>query len=279
MLNKISQQITKINFFIILLSTAILFSSCGFSFSKIELKRGKEAEKEKDYNKAIEQYYRFIKRYPKDNDSFYAGKRLYQIAKIEKKDFVLAEKVLNYLLINSQKEEQRNWAQFELGDLYFHKNNEYLKAIDAFSKYSLVSKEPKKKLRSKINIAKSYFYLNKVYQAGAEIDEILKTTNLDGDLIFEAKLLKANIFTSNKDNKNAIPILEELIKKYPEQAEKEQVAFSLSLSFEEDKQFEAAIKVLKDILASHPNPSFIQSKIVRLEFLKKQQPGARGKVK
>lgn len=64
---------------------------------------------------------------------------------------------------------------------------------------------------------------------------------------------------------------------FPERSAKENIGLTLSVCYEELKDFKSAIDLLEKIKSQHPMPEYIDIRIKRLQDRLKNQPGARGR--
>lgn len=254
------------------------FVGCGFSTSDWELTKAKEAEEKKQYNEAIQFYYKYLRKNLDSQKSIEPALKIYQIAKINSLDSTLIEKSLKHVILRSNDQEIRMKAQFDLAEYYFSRLNNYEMAINHFNKYLFLSNKPENQNLARLKVAKSYFYLNNFYQATVELEEILKSKP-SKTLKFDAQLLMANVLQSEKKYSEAIGVYESILTDFPARAEKELIFMNLAFVLEDNKDFDEAIEVLKKYREKHKDPAYIESKIKKIEFLISQQPGARGRVK
>ena len=138
--------------------------------------------------------------------------------------------------------------------------------------------DPREKIEYKMKLARAYYYQNNFAQAENEADEFL-ATNPSSDLKFDMVFLKGNISLAKKDLPAAVIIFKSLLQEFPERAIKDNVGLTLSVCYEEMKDFKSAIETLEKLKESHPMPEYIDIRIKRLQERLKNQPGARGKVR
>ena len=113
-------------------------------------------------------------------------------------------------------------------------------------------------------------------QAENEVDEFLSKT-LSADLQFDMYLLKGNINLAQKNLMKAVDIFKKMLTDFPERSAKENIGLTLSVCYEELKDYKSAIEILEKLKASHPLPEYIDIRIHRLNDRLKNQPGARGR--
>lgn len=259
-----------------LLPTVLL--SCGFSTSSWELSKAEKAEKNEEYQLAIQYYYKHLRKTSDTQESIYPAQKIFQLSSLHLIDTDLIEKSLKHIIIRSDDQNIRMDAQFKLANHYFDQINDYESAISNFNKFLALSNKHAEKNIARLKIAKSYFYLNNFYQSQVEIDDILKSEP-EEDLKFDAKLLLASVLQSEKKYPKAVQQYEELLKEFPVRSEKDQIYMNLSLALEDNKDFGRAIDILKKYKQKHKKPAYIEEKIKKIQFLMSQQPGARGRVK
>lgn len=270
------KQLTKILIIFFLIPTVL--TSCGFSTSSWELSKAEEAEEEKDYAKAIQYYYKFLRKKSDSQESIKPAQRIYHLASIHMIDTDLIEKSLKHIILRSTNQSVRMDSQYKLANHYFDRINDYESSINHFNKYIALSKKAAEKNVARLKIAKSYFYLNNFYQAQVEIKDILDNEP-EEDLKFDSKLLLASVLQSEKKYGPAVDQYKELLRDFPVRAEKDQIYMNLSLALEDNKEFKEAIEILLNFKAKHKNQNYINGKIKKIRFLMSQQPGARGRVK
>ena len=254
------------------------FLACGFSSENWELEKAQNLEEEKDFDGAIGFYYRYLRKNLENQKSVEAAQKIYQIAKLHSTDKSLVPKVLNHIILRSDKEFERIEARENLANYYFQSLGDHELAIAQLNRYLVLEKSEEKKNLARLKIAKSYFYLNNFYQANVELEEIISTTK-DDALKFDSLNLRANVFQSEEKPAKAIETYEKIISEFPIRAEKEQVFLALSLALEDNKEYKKALETLKLYRDKAKNPEFIDQKIESLNFTISQQPGARGRVK
>lgn len=258
----------------------MLLGACSFSSVNLELKRGERAEGKQNYKAAVEHYKRVIQREPKSDLALYASKKVANISVIHLANFQDAIFAYNNIITFSPVADDRRRAVEQLAKLYYEKLNNYEFAIVEFQRYLALISDEVKAAEIRFLIARSYFHLNRMFQANAELDEILKLKDHPSeevkDFIFKATTLKASIFHAEKKYDEAIELFGQIIKDYPQKAEEEKVWLNLSICYEDTKRFADAIALLKTVKASEAEKTFIEQKIIRLKERMMQEPGARG---
>ena len=124
-------------------------------------------------------------------------------------------------------------------------------------------------------VAKSYFYLNKFFQARTEVESLL-TQELDEDWKYQLLLFKGNILQAQKDLPEALKTYQKVLQEFPERSQKDKVALTVAVCYEEMSEFEKAIEVLAALRTSYEEPEFLDLRIKRLTQRKENMPGAKG---
>ncbi|MCB0347986.1 MAG: tetratricopeptide repeat protein [Bdellovibrionales bacterium] len=258
----------------------LLLVACSFSSIDLELKRGEEAEEKQDYKSAVEHYKRVIKREPKSDIALYSSKKVANISVIYLENFQDAIFAFNNIILFSSNIDDRRKAIEQLAKLYYEKLNNYEFAIVEFQRYLAMITDESKILEIRFLIAKSYFYLNRMFQANAELDEILKLKAKDTkevqDYVFKATTLKASILHAQKKYEDAIEMFSQIIEDYPKQALDEKIWLNLLICLEDTKRFTEAIELLEKVEVTGTEKTFVEQKIVRLRERMKLEPGAKG---
>ena len=132
------------------------------------------------------------------------------------------------------------------------------------------------KTEYKMKLARAYYYQNNFSQAENEVDEFL-TKEISVDLQFDMYLLKGNINLAEKNLTKAAEIFKKMLIDFPDRSAKENIGLTLSVCYEEMKDFKSAIATLENVKSHHPMPEYIDIRINRLTDRLKNQPGARGR--
>ncbi len=258
----------------------LLLAACSFSSVDLELKRGEEAEEKQNYIVAVEHYKRVIKREPKSNIALYSSKKVANISIIYLENFQDAIFAFNNIIHFSPSLDDRRKAIEQLAKLYYEKLNNYEFAIVEFQRYLSMITEESKVLEIRFLIAKSYFYLNRMFQANAELDEILKLKSKNTpeiqDYVFQATTLKASILHAEKKYEEAIEMFNKIIEDYPKLAQDEKIWLNLLICLEDTKRFSEAIELLERVDVTGTEKTFVEQKILRLKERMKLEPGAKG---
>ncbi len=207
-----------------------------------------------------------------------AAREAARLSFFEIKDYYKAVEYYQKIVLNSPDANERMNAQKQIVAIYFDHLTDYQKAVLEINKMVSMLTDAKDRNEYKIRLARAYYYQNNFNQAENEVDEFLKT-NPQSDQRFDMTLLKGNIALAKKDLPAAIAIFKIVLADFPERAVKENVGLTLSVCYEELKDFKSAIETLEKLKTTHPMPEYIDIRIKRLQDRLKNQPGARGRVR
>lgn len=249
--------------------------NCTVSSEKLEFTRGEEANRKSDYAGALAHYKNVVDRYQKTPLAIQAAKEAARLCHYQLKKPVEAIEFYKHVVLYSNQPDERIEAQKKTADLLFSETNDYKQAIIEYSRLLELPHSTAEDFSYRILIARSYFYLSNFYQAQIEVDSIL-ARNYDKDLMFDALLLKANIFLTTKNHDEAIASLKQLMVKYPERSKAETIGLILAVTYEEKKDFPKAIETLESIKDTYPKKAFIESRIKTLRERQSYLPGAKG---
>lgn len=199
-----------------------------------------------------------------------------KISFYEIKDFNKAVKFYRIIILSSQDPDERILAQKQIVSIYFDHLSDYQNAVLELNKLIPMLSNLSEQTDYKIKLARAYYYQNNFIQAENEVDEFL-SKNIAADLKFDMYLLKGNINMAQKNLLKAIDIFKKMLSEFPEKSLKENIGLTLSVCYEELKDFKDAIDTLEQIKPHHPTPEYIDIRINRLRDRMKNQPGARGK--
>lgn len=230
------------------------------------------------YRIALAELEKIIIRSPQEAVGIKAAREAARISFYEIKDFRKTVEFLKNLVLYSVDHSERVSAQKQIADIYFTQLNDYPKAVIEINKYLSMISDSEQKAKYKISLARAYYYQNNFTQAENEANEFLRQTD-DEKQIFDLLILKGNIALAEKNLSKAIDIYSKVLKDFPQMAQKENVALTLAICFEEIKDFSKAIETLEILKKTHPMPEYVDVRIKRLRERQKNAPGARGKYK
>lgn len=259
----------------------ILFCLLGMACSspeQQEMQAGKAAEGKGEFSEAMTHFERVVTRAPETKLGLEAAREAARLAFYELKDFKRAIHFYQQLVLSSPDAKERLQSQKQIVAICFDHLTDYQRAVVEINKLIVMIQDPKERAEYKMKLARAYYYQNNFTQAKNETDEFLRG-NLPADQKFDMTFLKGNIALAEKDLPTAITLFKGLLNDFPEKAVKDNVGLTLSVCYEEVKDFRAAIEVLEQLKATHPMPEYIDIRIKRLQERLKNQPGARGKIR
>ncbi len=184
-------------------------------------------------------------------------------------------KYLHLILLYSQDRKQRISSQKAIADIYFNNIKDYHKAIEELSRLLTLDLSEKDIANIKLKIAKSYYHIGNFQQSKLELQKLEQNSQPS----FEILLLKGHILIGERSYDESVLIFESLIKSFPKKAVTDKVFLTLSLCYEEQKEFQKAISLLSNFLENNKlsldisQRQFIAMKIQRLKETYKMQPG------
>lgn len=271
------KKISFINICLALACSLCLFSGCTSAEQK-EMNKAKSEIKNGHYRIALSHLEKVITRTPASDLGLEATREAAKLSYYDIKDFHKSAQFYQRIVLHSKDAEERLNAQKQIVAIYFDHLTDYQKAVIEINKLLVMLTEPKEKTEYKMKLARAYYYQNNFTQAENEADEFL-ATNPPSDLRFDMVFLKGNISLAKKDLPAAATIFTKLLEEFPERAVKENVGLTLSVCYEEMKDFKSAIETLERLKSTHPMPEYIDIRIKRLQDRLKNQPGARGRIR
>lgn len=237
--------------------------------AKLEIERG-------HFRIALSHLEKIIIRAPGSKLGVEAAREAARISFYDLKDFRKAVQFYKKIVLSSPDAEERLGAQKQIVAVYFDHLTDYQGAVIEINKLLAMQLEPKEKTEYKMKLARAYYYQNNFTQAENEANEFL-ATNPPSDLKFDMVFLKGNILLAKKDLPAAVAVFKGLLEEFPDRAIKDNVGLTLSVCYEEMKDFKSAIDTLEKLKETHPMPEYIDIRINRLKERLKNQPGARGR--
>ena len=253
----------------------LVMCACKLSSEELEFKRAQEAVEKNDSETALKHFKSIVDRGTKSSRSMEAAREAARINHYILKRPKDAAEYYRYIVLYAGDASARVDAQKKLADIYLTQILDYQQAITEYSRLLELPHSPQEDFAFRLAIARSYFYLSNFYQAQVEIDGILNR-NYDKELVFEALLLKANVFLTSKKLDEAIVTLKRIIDTYPERAKNETIGLVLAVTYEEQKNYAKAIETLESIKDTYPRKAFIEQRIKILRERQTYLPGARG---
>ena len=261
----------------ILALTVVAISGC-VSSEQNELGEAQSEAQKAHYRIAVSHYESVILRSPGSPISLTASREAAKLAFFELKDFKKAAQFYQKIVLQSPDAAERLASQKQIVLIYFDQLGDYEKSVVEINKLSAMLETPQEKAANKILLARAYYHQSNYIQAENEVDEFLRN-NPSLEQKFDMLLLKANIEIAKKDMPAAIVLLSGLLKEFPERAIKENVAVTLSVCYEEMKDFKSSVETLEKLREKHPMPEYVDVRIKKLKERIQNQPGARGRIR
>ena len=231
--------------------------------------------KTRHYAQAVKNFKKIMNRDPESSLALESAREAARATLFDTKDYNQAIEFYNHLVEFSRSEKERRDSQRAIAGIYFNDLSNYPMAIEAYNKLLLVETNPKNIVRYRFNLARSYFYMNRFFDAKNEIEQALKHAK-NSDRKFELNMFLASIYFNMKHVDKALRVYKELESKFPKKAKEENIALNESVCYEDQDQFDSAIEELKSIESTYKDPEFIALKLKQLQERKANLPGAKG---
>lgn len=242
---------------------------------KKEFQRGEQKVSTQDFKSALVHFDNAIKVAPESSWALKSAREAARISHYQEKNFNTAIRFYRHVVLYSESSEERIRSQKEIAYLFFDSLQSYQQSIIEFYKLLQMSDKDYEMATYKLAVARASYYLNKFDEALSEINEIVRLKITD-DILFDTLLLQGNIFVAQKVFSKAIFVFNDLIKKFPEKSEKENVPLTLTVCYEENFQYKEAIQILYTLREKHSNSEYIELRIKRINERIRNQPGAKG---
>jgi tetratricopeptide (TPR) repeat protein len=252
-----------------------MVSACSLSSNRLDRERAEKAVHDGHYAQALEHYKRMVDRAGDTPSGVYAAQQAAHIEHFDLKDFKGAIRFYRYVVLNSKSSNERVFAQRQIADIEFNNLLDYKQAVVDYSRLADLPHSAADETLYQTALARAYFYLNNFYQARLEIERVIEKSK-DKQALFDALLLKANIYLTTKDLDQASLLLKKLMSEFPAQAKNENIGLVLAVTYEDQRNFSKAIEVLEEIKDTYPRKAFLESKIKALKERQSLLPGARG---
>ncbi len=268
-------RITSFFKLVAVISMTVCWVGCIGSTQERDFRKAKQYIAEERHIEALQTLDRVIKRDNRSPMALEATQEAAHIAEIKLNDPRKALQYYHHLVLALDDPKKQLQVQKRLAELYFQKLVDYENAIIEYNKLLDLTESQEERLEYHFQLAKAYFYLNQFFQARVEVEEIEKA-GVKGDRLFEALLLKGNIYLASKNTAAAIAVYKSLLEQFPQRAQEEQILLNLALCYEEEKDFKSAIAVLERLKTTYSAPQFIEVRIRKLQERISLQPGAQG---
>lgn len=211
---------------------------------------------------------------PASADAAIEAAKIYQY---DLKKFDAALRSYRTVIASSPDANARREAQMKVAGLLFYDVQDFPLAVMEYSKLLQLQHTLPEEIEWRSRIAKAYYYQGNYFQAGIEVDRLLKIAiGVDEEAFYQAYLLKANIHVGAREHDQAAKVLDSMMARFSERARRDSIPLMLAVAFEEQRNFTKAIEVLMKVREYDPRKSFLDEKIKSLKERQAQQPGARG---
>lgn len=231
--------------------------------------------KNKNFTLALHHYEQLARKTQNKDILLKAVREAAKISLFELKKYQKAIDYYQLIILNSENPVERQWAQRQIATINFDNLQNYQRAITEFNKLLLLPHTDEEEAQFRMNISRSYYYLNAFDQALGEIEVVLKK-KYDKSTQFDAKMLYGNIFLAKKKFKEATAIFNFLLQDYEDRAIKENVALMLAVCYEENDDYKLAIQILEKYKSRMSQPDYVELRIKRLKERQNNAPGAKG---
>jgi tetratricopeptide (TPR) repeat protein len=258
-----------------ILIIVVVLSSCTLSSDKIEFEKAQKDVQNRYFDSALK-HLKVVMDHQIDSElAIEAAKESARISHYESKDFRSAVAFYKDIVLYSKNPQDRIYSQRQIADIYFNNLQDYTQSVVEYQRLLELPHSLEDELTYRLSIARSNFYLTNFYQAEVDIDELLKRP-FSKEVLFEAYLLRANLYLTGKQLDGAIAVLKKLIENYPERSKKESIGLVLAICYEEQKNFAKAIETLQAVRVYYPRKEFVDRRIKSLRERQSYLPGARG---
>ena len=246
----------------------LFLTSCQSSYEK-DWQLAQKAYENKNYKQAAHFYEKVFKLERSSEKKIKVSYNLANIYYFYVKDFIKSKKYYRYYLVHTEKRKEKIKALSRLANLSFSIFNNYKEAILHYNRLLKIDKDDNVYFY-RLQIARSYFFLNNFYQSQVEIQSVLKDDK--NPFLFESLLLLGNIYLAEKKTEESIKVLLSLVEKFPQRSIKENVLMTIAVSYEELRDFDKAIEILEKMASQVKDPAFVNSRIRSLMERKKNLP-------
>lgn len=125
----------------------------------------------------------------------------------------------------------------------------------------------------------SYINAGEITQAAIEIEDLLARDDLTPTERFKIEVLKTRVLSSLEKFDEMEQVFLKLLASYPNLSKKWKIRSQLSLMYEEQDQFDKALKHLKIMQKEDPKDELVEIRIEQLTKRSKQQPGGQGRLR
>lgn len=260
------------------LSIFVTMSLAGcLSSTEIGMKRARQLLVEKKPAEAAAMFETIVTKEKGKPDSAVAALEAAKIYQYDLKKFDAAIRSYRTVIAVSSDASIRREAQQKVAALLFYDVQDFTGAVAEYSRLLELQHTLPEEIEWRGRIAKAYYYLGNYFQAGIEIDRLLKQApGVDEEAVYQGYLLKANIHVGAREHDQAAKVLDSMMAQFPDRARRDSIPLMLAVAYEEQRNFAKAIEVLTKVREYDPRKSFFDEKIRSLKERQAQQPGARG---
>ncbi len=245
------------------------------SRQQVEFDRGIKSQSRGDFSDALLDFEKVMKREPSNSISLRAARESLKILLYEVKNYEKAIDLLKFLILYSKDPEERWRSQNQIAQIYFDHLAWYDKALVEYSKLLSGDLPKEEKLRVRLAIARSYYYLGQFSQSWSETNHFLTEQDLSEDFLFDVYLLQANIQQALKKFTDAAKSFERMMAQFPEKSKKENIGINLALCFEELGAYKDALKTLEEMKSYYQPKDYIDLRIKKIKDRLLNQPKKR----
>lgn len=259
-----------------LILAVLLIAGCSVDSIENEFRIYERYKRKKQYKKAVESLDKII--------STSKNKSSIRQAYIEKSR--LTTNILNQpeeaiqtfekLSILSDDNKEKNEYRYLVAKIYFEKLNDYDSAIKISKQIYINNKDLNMRIKLKKLLVEAYKNKKNYYQALIEINDILKY-KISIDDSYNFNLQKADVLFQKNNIKESTKIYLKLFKTHPSKFQQDKLYLSVLTNYETLGDYEKAIVFLKKFSKKQSkNNEFLDKKLKKLLFMKKNMPGAKG---
>ena len=259
----------------LLLLTLLVLAGCTLSRQKLEFQKAKRLAKGKEYQASVLSFAKAIEMDPNTKLALNAAQSGSVVAAELAKDYDAAIRFYRHIVFKTDSESERISAKKSMAQIFFEQLKDYNQAVLEYESLLGTKLPEQEAYHFRLNVIKSQLELNNLEQALADLEALL-SLHPKGAELYEAKVLKSNIYISKKKFQEASTTLKEVIKEFPERAQKENLHLALVSCYEDLEDFTSAVAVLESMTAWYSHRDFLELRIKRLKERTSNQPGAQG---
>lgn len=253
----------------------VLLAACS-NPQDLDFKEAERLQTNGDLDTAVAFYDKAHKRNQTTEVGVLAAKEAARILQYQIKDYQRAIDYYRKVTLHSQEIQDRIYAQKRIAEIEFDNLQNYDQAILEYNRLLSMPHSDSEEAAYKKALAQAYYYKGNFFQSLSEAEDLLKK-NIDKELKFDLAILRANIFLTLKNYTKAAEHYQQILKDFPERAQKDDVAFSLILCYEELELYPKAIEILQSLKGKYDPEEYLDIRIKKIQTRQKNQPGSQGK--